>query len=203
MRAFIALPVPQEIRAAVRGAQAALAREFARADLKWQAVEKSHLTLRFLGEVSEGELTALRSAVDATASATRRFALTPGDLGAFPDSRRPRVLWLAVEGETERLARLKRVLEENLETVGVPPTADEFTPHLTLARIRRLPSEDRGRLAALSGSRPWARLANPPSDRPTMWRVATLQLLRSRLGPNGAAHSVLHEAELSLADDAG
>src|SRR5690242_10763183 len=67
--------------------------------LSWVSARKLHLTLKFLGEGDESRVAALIVAADRVAAAHRPFEMDLGGVGAFPNFRRPRVVWLGVAGE--------------------------------------------------------------------------------------------------------
>ncbi|MEX2542986.1 MAG: RNA 2',3'-cyclic phosphodiesterase [Trueperaceae bacterium] len=195
MRLFVALAIPHEVRAVLRAAQETLADELTDADVRWQELARSHLTLRFLGDVPERGLANWRFAVDSAARGTRQFMLRTGGFGVFPGPARPAVLWLGVTGETEELGHLQAQLERALQRTGTPPSEVAFRPHLTLGRVRRIGQEGRTRMAALlSGERP---------VEPVSWPVDSVQLFHSQLSPKGASHVVLHESVLTPSDAAG
>jgi 2'-5' RNA ligase len=194
MRLFVSLPIPDEIRAILRAAQEALTTALAGSELRLQGLERSHLTLAFLGEVPQSSVAGVRFAVDAAARSSRSFTLATGRYGAFPGPRRPSVLWLGVVGEVDELMRLQDRLVRRLEQQGRRAPENEFRPHLTLARVRRLGPEQRRALAGL--------LADTPPVPPASWQVTSLQLMHSRLLPRGASHELLHEAPLGRREGA-
>lgn len=135
-RLFVALQPPAELAAALH-ARAAELLEPCAGELRFYAAEELHLTLVFLGASA---LTALPRIV----APAIELALVGG--GAFPDVRRPRVVWAGARerpGFEGRLAELARELRAQL---GMPPEAEPFRAHLTLARPRgaarvRLPED--------------------------------------------------------------
>jgi 2'-5' RNA ligase len=195
MRLFVSLPIPDEVRTVLRAAQEAIATALAGSDLRLQDLERSHLTLAFLGEVPHGAVAGVRFAVDAAARDSHSFTIATGRYGAFPGPRRPSVLWLGVEGDVDELMRLQDGLSRRLERPGQPAPENEFRPHLTLARVRRLGAEQRLALAGL--------MADTPPVPPATWRVTSLQLMHSRLLQRGASHELLLAAALGRREGAG
>jgi len=109
---------------------------------RWTTPAQLHLTLAFLGDdVPDARLAGIAAAVDAVAAAAAPFAVEFGGLGAFPDARRPRVIWLGVRQGADGLGDLQSALAARLALLGFPPEERGFHPHLTLGRI------DRDRLA--------------------------------------------------------
>ncbi|MFH1736968.1 MAG: RNA 2',3'-cyclic phosphodiesterase [Actinomycetota bacterium] len=133
-RLFLALPLTDDAKAELEAAQAALSTSLPGA--KWVSPDGMHLTLKFLGPVKydlieEGIVEAAQKAV----KKLKIYKLSLNGLGAFPSDRRPRVVWARVAdgGESERLAGL---LDEALRPLGFPTEGREFTPHITLARLK-------------------------------------------------------------------
>jgi RNA 2',3'-cyclic 3'-phosphodiesterase len=103
---------------------------------RWVSAHGVHLTLVFLGEVAEARLPELGEALRPVATRHPPFTLTLEGGGSFGPSRRPRVLWAGVGGETAALEALQGDLAAVLEPLGFPRDARLYTAHLTLARAK-------------------------------------------------------------------
>ena len=119
MRVFVAVDAPPLSVEGVNFSQAA-----------------AHVTLRFLGERSDAQVAEVISALAPVASETPPFRLELAGGGAFPDLRRPRVVWVGVGAGAMELTELERRISDALTTVGIPKEPRAFTPHLTLFRVR-------------------------------------------------------------------
>ena len=97
--------------------------------------ENLHVTLKFLGEVADGKVTAVRSALESIRS-DKAVALEFRGLGFFPSEKHPRVFWAGMEA-TLNLTTLANEIEGAVEKIGIPREKREFSPHLTLARFER------------------------------------------------------------------
>ncbi|MEJ2008355.1 MAG: RNA 2',3'-cyclic phosphodiesterase [Acidobacteriota bacterium] len=131
MRAFIAIELPEPIREA-------LAREQARfravcPDARWTRPEGIHLTLKFLGQISDEQVDEVRKALGQL-ERFEKFTVQAKGFGFFPNAKRPRVFWVGLEAPSE-LARLAAQVESAMATIGFPPENRAFSPHLTLARF--------------------------------------------------------------------
>jgi 2'-5' RNA ligase len=202
MRLFVAISLPSHVREVLAAAQRALAERLVGSDIRWQDLERSHLTLVFLGDVAERDLPACRLAVTTTAERARPFTLRTDGLGAFPAPRRPSVLWLGVAGETGRLERVQAALADRLGGFGDSSPQGPFRPHLTLARVRRLSAAGRRELPELLGPDAEEQEAGRSTARPQSWpsrswQAESLQLVRSTLKAGGAGHEVLLSAPLT------
>lgn len=146
MRLFLALNLEPDIRRAVADATAPLRAEAP--ELGWVADGRLHLTLKFLGEQAEDRVAAIRAAMDDVARRHRAFALRlGGGVGAFPNFRRPRVVWMGVNADP-KLELLHHDVEVACEALGFELEGRAFRPHLTLARVRdKVPAEALKKLA--------------------------------------------------------
>ncbi len=141
----------------------------------------AHLTLRFLGEVSPERVAAIGNAVDEAARSTPAFHYVLAGAGAFPSRARPRVLWVGVTEGAEGFQSLSSRLASSLLTVGFPPEARPFSPHVTVHRIRNA--------VEARTAREW--LATHARDRFDEAEASELLLKESVLRPDGARHQTL------------
>ncbi|HET7458090.1 MAG TPA: RNA 2',3'-cyclic phosphodiesterase [Gemmatimonadaceae bacterium] len=191
MRLFLAINLPAPLRRAIFDATAPL--RAAAPSLAWVAEPNLHLTLKFFGERPESEATSLARALDAVASGHAPVTLALGGLGAFPNQRRPRVVWLGIAPDP-KLELLHHDVEAACAALGYELEGRAFRPHLTLARVRpaRGGAERPGADAA---ARALAGAAREVRFRETAV-VETLDLMRSELAAGGSRYTVLHAAPL-------
>jgi len=136
-RVFLAIEVPDDIRTALTGPVGSL--EPLRDVVRINALERIHLTLHFLGHHPRAHVEPLPGVLAPVVGRHQRFRLAVEGVGAFPDIRRPRVLWAGIAGaDLPRLISVQADLGDALRTAGVA-TEDRFHPHLTLARVVRPP----------------------------------------------------------------
>lgn len=180
IRAFIAIELPPEVTAALARAQEALGRDKEKG-VRWVSPEGIHLTLKFLGNVEESQLPQLEATLAEAATIEDPFTLQLGALGAFPNARSPRVLWVGVAGEAEKLARLQQAVEGKVSPLGFPPEERAFSPHLTLGRVRpEVKPPDRRMLGE--------KLAQASVGEGPSFPVNALSLMQSTLTPQGARY---------------
>lgn len=147
-----------------------------------------HLTIRFLGDVDFDTVPSINSAIRAVASRSRPFELAMGDIGAFPNTRSARVLWVGVEGDTASLSELRENVESELAEVGFRRDRRRFNPHITLARLRdRVASKDRHRVVEAALTVGHTRVHFP---------VDSITLFRTTLHPEGSIHTPLCRVRL-------
>ncbi len=193
-RLFIAIDLGPAAREALRAAQD----ECRRLDLpaRWVDTRGAHLTLKFLGDTDRALVAPLGDALRAIAADHRPFALRTAAPGIFPNLRRPRVLWLGIDGALNRLAQLHRATDAALVPLGFSPETRPFSPHLTLGRVR----DDRARDIAAATPRldtAFARVAAQPG---APLPVEAIHLIRSELHPSGALYTRLVSAQLGHAN---
>lgn len=151
----------------------------------WSREHNLHLTLKFLGQVKTSRLSRLSKAAAAAVSGCPTFQISIEGPGVFPNSTRPRVLWLGIKENSGKLAQLHRSLEDACASEGFAKEPRPFHPHLTLARLRN--PQNAQELAAAH-----QQLSFEPVD----VRIAELLVLRSELSPNGSKYSVISQHKL-------
>jgi 2'-5' RNA ligase len=134
IRAFLAFELPPEIKEQVRKISEQLKRS--KLDIRWAKPENIHLTIVFLGNVREGDLSAMGREIAQVCCGFYPFEIFLKGMGLFPDRRRPRVLWLGYDGDVERMSDLRDVLHERLMPFEIKEENRPFKPHLTLGRFR-------------------------------------------------------------------
>jgi RNA 2',3'-cyclic 3'-phosphodiesterase len=136
-RCFVAVPVPAELRASLRAAVDVWRLEPDAPELRWTDAAGWHLTLAFLGSVSEDSVAEIERAMTDAARAGQPGDVAAGGLGVFPAARRARVLWYGVTDPSGMLGHLASALRDRLVPL-VPRLAGEspFRGHVTLGRAR-------------------------------------------------------------------
>lgn len=104
--------------------------------VRWTAPNALHLTLHFIGEVPVERAELLRISFANLASTSGTIRLRTGSLGVFPNQKRPRVVWIGLDGHTDRLKTLHRESGALLDRLAFPLEERSFRPHLTLGRAR-------------------------------------------------------------------
>lgn len=152
--------------------------------LRWVDETRMHLTLAFLGNVPRDWLPNVGEALARAVDDRRALQLSLGGLGAFPSTRRPRVLFASVSGEVGPLAELQHAIARELSAIEVPLDDHPFEPHLTLARLRHDAPEN-GPSAVADG------LSRPTPLPATTFVADRIELVRSELGQGPPRYEVL------------
>jgi 2'-5' RNA ligase len=142
VRIFVALDIPEEVRAAL-GALIARLRPISRA-ARWARIEGVHLTLKFIGEVQPEKVEAIQGSL-AQIRFPDSIEMKFRNVGFFPNERRPSVFWAGVEAGAE-LGALAAAVETSLAPLGIAKEHRAFSPHLTLARFKFIDNSAMNRL---------------------------------------------------------
>jgi 2'-5' RNA ligase len=184
IRAFIAIELPEGVRAAVAGVIGALKESGDGGAVRWSRPENLHVTLRFLGDVPRRRVPRIARGVGLATAALPPFCMRLGRVGVFPNRRRPRVVALAV-GPEESLAGLAQAVDSAVALAGVAPDRFRFRPHLTLGRMR-----GRGLLPVTA----------PVTAEGQSLVVEEIVLFRSELSNRGATYTPLERIALGGSD---
>ena len=188
LRLFVAVDLPENVREALGRIQNGL-RQRDLTGLRWVRPQGIHLTLKFLGETPAERVPAIEGALAAAVRGAEPFRLALGTPGTFGGRRGPRVVWLDITGEVERLGGLQGAVEGAMVEVGLAPEERGYSPHLTLARVPQPPRPGTAEMI----SRALAAVEPPRAE----FEVREIVLMRSRLQPGGAVYERL--AGFSLA----
>ena len=148
VRLFLAINLDPDVRRDVIDATTPL--RDAAPSLTWADESRLHLTLKFLGAQPAESVEPIADAMRGIAARHRAFALRVGEIGAFPNFRRARVVWIGIERDP-RLELLHHDVEVECEKLGFALEGRPFRPHVTLARVKeRTDVEELRRLARAS-----------------------------------------------------
>ncbi len=187
-RLFIAAELPQHVKQVLSEAQAHLRR--GGPPVKWVAADSMHLTLRFLGETNVELVPQLGAALHQALGGWPAIVLHLTGAGAFPNLRRPNVLWVGIGGATPALTQAHAAVETALAVLELPREERPFRAHLTLGRVRRdaTPSQQERLGAAVQVLPPFT---------PTPWSIDRVILFRSELRSEGPIYTALDAVTLA------
>ncbi|MCS7295105.1 MAG: RNA 2',3'-cyclic phosphodiesterase [Chloroflexota bacterium] len=181
-RLFVACEVPQEVKDAIAGVIGQL-RDRSGNAVRWVRPEGVHVTLKFLGEVPQKKLPAIKLALQEAVSRHYPFNLEFSNIGSFGGREGLRIMWIGIAGDILRLEALARDVNLALSVVGFEPERRPFRPHLTLGRVRdEVGTRQRAELEVEVYKTEVPQCA---------WRTSEITLMRSRLGPGGAQYDVI------------
>jgi 2'-5' RNA ligase len=189
LRVFIAIELPAHVCDAIQKQIVRLRQTLGNDLIRWVPTQNMHLTLKFLGDTTTAYLDFLKQMLSREAESHPQFNLQLGGLGAFPNSRRPRLLWIGIHAPAD-LVSLQRSIEEGTTRLGYEQEERAFSPHLTIGRVRQNigPPELQKIRTALDTIQP---------GNIGIARVDSIHLLKSDLQPSGSIYTKLFSAPLS------
>jgi len=176
--------LPDDLRAALEAVQLRLRAIAPGADVRWVSASGMHLTLAFLGQVTDERAAAVALALGEVAACTPPFTLECAGLGVFPGPTRPRVIWAGITAGLGELRPLAAAVGCALEPLGFRPEQRPFSGHVTLGRAR----SPRG-VTPITRSLETTRFGT--------WQVGEVILYESHLSPKGARYEPLASLQLA------
>ena len=134
MRVFTAIEIPPEIKTALLETQ----RDFKKLDIdvKWVEPQNIHLTLKFLGEINQGQSESIITVLDGIVQNKNTYKIGLGEVGIFPNISSPRIIWIGLEDGIGETKQIFLETEAGLKELGFGKEERIFSPHITLGRIR-------------------------------------------------------------------
>ncbi len=134
IRTFVCLPIPESARDQLVATQQRLRQSGAQ--VSWVKPDNIHLTIKFLGSVQTDRLEKIIQGVRRAAGRGSPIQLELTELGCFPNTRAPKIIWAGPKRLPEALGILYHRVEEELVAKGFAPESRPFSPHFTLGRVR-------------------------------------------------------------------
>jgi 2'-5' RNA ligase len=186
IRSFLAFELPVDIKKTVKRVTGEI--RDSGLDARWVKAENIHLTIVFLGNVKTEEIDSIGEKVRNVCPEYGSFDIALKGVGCFPNMRRPRVLWLGLDGDIERMSHFRDDLQRALKAFGIKEEKRPFKPHLTLGRFRSTRKMG-SKLEELLSK--YAALESPVES------LNELYLFKSDLKPGGAVYTKLRSWPLS------
>lgn len=185
IRAFIAIDLPEAIRQELASISSDLSRKAPNKSVRWVRPENIHLTLKFLGDTKLESLNQITDGMDELGQDNPPFDLTLDKLGCFPNPRRPRIVWVGLDGDIGLLQVLQKAIEQMLNPLGWEVDERNFHPHLTIGRVNNSQQVAGAQL-------PWGNQVKPMN-----FLVNSMTLYESILKSSGAVYTVRHISKLN------
>jgi 2'-5' RNA ligase len=188
LRTFIALEIPPEIQNAIASSTTSLRNSLPKPVVRWVAKQNLHVTLKFLGDVSPANLDQLVETLRHESARHAGFSMPVGRLGAFPSSRRARIIWIGL-GTSAALDALQRGVEAAAGQLGYAREDRPFSPHLTIGRVGQgISASDNQRIRTV--------LDATPVDQLGTVDVQAIHIFKSDLQPGEPVYTLLHSLPL-------
>ena len=181
VRSFIALELSDEAREEFARITAVLKR--ADADVKWVSSGSIHLTLKFLGYISEEKILPVAERLRDLARGKTPFEIILDSIGVFPGWDRARALWIGLGMGSDRVKDLAGEVEDVMYREGFEKEKRSFRSHLTLGRIKS--SKNRDKLE---------KAASLAEVNPVVSNISKIVLFRSDLTSKGALYTPIETA---------
>jgi RNA 2',3'-cyclic 3'-phosphodiesterase len=183
VRTFVAVELPASIQQEILKQTARLHQSLGEDLVRWVPVENMHLTLKFLGDVPANHLDFLKQSLVQIAGSSAAFDLQVDGLGAFPNLKQPRVLWIGIQAGSN-LHNIQKNIESAMDRLGYKKEERPFSPHLTLGRIRPATSpSDNVKIRDALQAIQLGRIGTA--------RVNSVHLFKSDLSPAGSQYTKL------------
>jgi len=186
IRSFLAFELPLDIKREVARVSAEVRASIR--GMKWVKVENIHLTVVFTGNIKTEEIKLIGEAIQKVCLKYSPFDIRLKGMGVFPNRRKPRVLWLGLDGDVNRMSLFRDDLQNRLKSFGIKEEKRKFNPHLTLGRFRKPNKRDF----------PFDELMLKYGDLTSpVCSIHELVLFKSDLKPGGAVYTKLEAWPLS------
>ena len=179
MRTFIAIDLDEKIRQQLTALESRLKPRCP--PMKWVDPRQIHITIKFLGEITDQQITPIARALDELAGQCEPLDIGVGTLGTFNPTGAVKVVWVGLQDATGRLAQYHARCEQLLEPLGFPPEGRKFSPHLTLARNNEV--RNSGQIRSVLEAEPPLQVG--------MQAITGLTFYQSTLTPKGPIYAAL------------
>ncbi len=188
IRTFIALDFPLSILDSIEQQTKRLRQTLGNDVIRWVLTHNLHLTLKFLGNIPVSHLEFLKQMLAQATDSITQFDLQIGGVGSFPNSNRPRVLWVGIHAPAA-LSNLQKAIEEGAKRLGYEKEERPFSPHLTLGRVRQgLDGKDLQKISNALSSIQLGKIG--------IARVDSVHIYKSDLNSEGSVYTKLFSTPL-------
>jgi len=184
IRTFIAIEIPEPIKLSIAKIQEELIRE--NAHITWVKPQNIHITLKFLGEIEESLVDNLSTVLTAVTHQTQPFAVEIQRIGAFPNLKRPKVIWIGAKSENNAMENLALTIEDKVSRLGFEIENRPFKAHLTLGRVKDMSGID-GVMKKLDDNKNFHAGKYTPTE---------IIIMKSDLTPTGAIYTPLNRIKI-------
>ena len=189
MRTFIAADFPPDILTKAGKITADLKQQMPGGAIKWVSTEKMHLTIKFIGEIQQNKIDRVKVLMSNILNDQPSFKIGIQNLGTYPHINNPRVIWLGI-AQGAPLIEIHEKLDLALTELKIRSDRQKYSPHLTLARVRR--DTDRDTVKEIGHI-----LSHFKVDSLGTITISEITLYKSKLTPQGPEYTPLHVVSLN------
>lgn len=183
MRLFVAILLSDEVRAALARVQKDIGRSCD--GVRWVRQEQLHVTVKFLGDVPDGDVPSVSEAIARGAAEGGPFSMTVEAAGCFPPRGGVRIVWAGATEPSNTMQRSVEAINGELEDLGFERERRAWSAHITIGRVKFDKSAGRTRSAV-------ERVSYSGIDQ----AVDSVSLMSSVLGPNGPTYEQVFTCSL-------
>ncbi|MFN0159506.1 MAG: RNA 2',3'-cyclic phosphodiesterase [Bacteroidota bacterium] len=183
LRLFIAIDTPSPIKTQISAIQSRL--RHAGTDVKWESVDKFHITLKFLGNTTDHLLPACVTCTREIAERFPPLSVAYRNIGCFPDEREPKIVWAGVDDPSGNLERLHKAIDQAFQQLGFESEQRAFYPHVTIGRVKSQ-HNIRGLITTMES----VTLESQPVQ------ITEVALMKSELHSSGSVYTALQAFQL-------
>lgn len=133
-KVFIGIEIPTEVKRQLWGVSESL-QKFGY-PIDWVSQEKLHITLVYLGYLTEEHLGKVITILQETGPAFFTFTGKIGEIEAFPSIKHPRVIFVSLDAGSKETQNIYDNIASLLAKTGFKLEEQKFTPHVTLGRVK-------------------------------------------------------------------
>ncbi len=184
-RCFLAISIPENILEEIVKLKHNMQKETRKLDvkIKWVEDKNMHITLKFLGNVDDADINALKNVVEKLVKSKREISCELHGLGFFPNEQNPRVIWVGIDSKNE-IEQLAKEVNDLLNEVGFGRERN-FVAHITMGRVK-FGREKRRISEVLKQIR----------VRKLLFKVNEIRLIESKLTPKGPEYRTIEKFRL-------
>ncbi len=183
IRAFIAIVLPESVMERLR-IEVNVVRKL-ESGIRWIKPENIHLTLKFLGDIPGDRVSEIVKTVERSVKGKTAFQLSIQGTGAFPNCKRPKVLWAGINQGKHEIIKLATDIDVALSGLGFQKEKRQFSPHITVGRLKYFKNIDKV-----------ITQFKQLFTQDEAMLVENIQLIKSTLKPSGAEYTPLHVIQL-------
>ena len=184
LRLFIAVEIPEDVRTRLAEIEKQLMASGA--DVKWVPEGNFHATLKFLGNVESDRAEAISRAIESAVQEVPGFDVCLAGVGAFPNTRRPNVVWVGMTSGADEMKALAEKVDRAMEPLGFAREARPFSSHITVGRSRTPKNADKLRELI-------ERLRDEVAG---LFQVSSVSVVKSDLRPAGPIYMRIADLKL-------
>jgi RNA 2',3'-cyclic 3'-phosphodiesterase len=146
--------------------------------IKWEQALQVHITIKYIGDIARGNVRTIETRLREQLAQRPVIHAIVEQHGAFPNYRRPSVIWLGCTDHEAELQAMQKTTEDVCWSVGTPKERKAFTPHFTIGRVKNY-----SRIGDLQKDLEACSLKSFPVE------FDAIRIMESTLTPMGAIHT--------------